>query len=71
MPSEPKQDPTADRLPPASESNRARQTRSRKNITHPIAFEDENLEKNYNRKRNIAKRDRKSPQRKSELRRLH
>ena len=66
MPSEPKPKPPADELPPASQSNRARQTRSRKNITHAIAFEDENLEKTYNRKRNIPK-----TQRKSELRRLH
>ena len=66
MPSEPKPETNADKIPPASQSNRARQTRSRKNITHPIGFEDENLEKTFNRKRNIPK-----PQRKSELRRLH
>jgi len=66
MPSDPKSEPTADNLPPASQSNRARQTRSIKNITHPIAFKDETLEKTYNRKRNVTK-----TQRQSELRRLH
>lgn len=66
MSSDLKPESNADNLPPASQSNRARQTRSRKNITHPIAFEDENLEKTYNRKRNVSQRDRKS-----ELRRLH
>ena len=66
MPTEPAPEPGADKLPPASQSNRARQQRSRKNITHPIGFDDENLEKTFNRKRNITK-----PDRKSELRRLH
>ncbi|MXX92023.1 MAG: hypothetical protein F4Y63_01035 [Chloroflexi bacterium] len=66
MSSDPKSESTADNLPPASQSNRARQTRSRKNITHPITFKDETLEKAYNRKRNVPK-----SQRKSELRRLH
>lgn len=55
-----------DPVPPASESNKARQIRSRRNITHPITFKDETLEENYNRKRDIKKKDRKS-----ELRRLH
>ena len=66
MPSDRKPESKAEKLPPASQSNRARQTRSRQNITHPIAFLDEKLEETYNRKRNIPK-----PQRKSELRRLH
>ena len=48
--------------PPASQSNRARQSYSRLNITRPIRFTDEELEKTYNRERNV---------RKSELRRLH
>ena len=51
---------------PASESNRARQSRSRLNITHPVRFTDEELEKAYNRERSVPKSDRKS-----ELRRLH
>lgn len=66
MSSDPNPESSAEKLPPASQSNRARQTRSRKNITHPISFKDETLEKTYNRKRNITK-----TQRKSELRRLH
>ncbi len=53
-------------VPPASKSNRARQNRSRLNITHPVRFIDEELEETYNRKRNIPK-----SQRKSEIRRLH
>ncbi len=51
---------------PASESNKARQKRSRQNITHPIQFTDKSLEDTYNQKRNIPKSNRKS-----ELRRLH
>ena len=66
MPNEPTPESEAEQLLPASQSNRARQQRSRKNITHPIGFDDENLEKTFNRKRNITK-----PDRKSELRRLH
>ena len=51
MPTEPAPESGADQLPPASQSNRARQQRSRKNITHPVGFDDENLEKTYNRNR--------------------
>jgi hypothetical protein len=51
---------------PASQSNRARRNRSRRNITHPVRFADPNLERAYNRERDISKRDRST-----ELRRLH
>lgn len=70
MPSNPNSEHESDsqpeQLPPASQSNRARQKRSRRNITHPIQFADESLEKTYNVERDIPKTDRKS-----ELRRLH
>lgn len=37
-----------DSPPPASESNRARQARSRLNITHPVRWENDSLEQTYN-----------------------
>ena len=37
-----------DTPPPASESNRARQARSRLNITHPVRWADDSLEQTYN-----------------------
>jgi len=58
--------PEPESLPPASESNRSRQARSRLNITHPIRWSDDALEKTYNRKRNVDK-----TKRNVELRRLH
>ena len=33
---------------PASESNRARQARSRLNITHPVRWQNDSLEQTYN-----------------------
>ena len=38
----------SDRLPPASSSNSARQQRSRRNETHPIRWQDADLEHAYN-----------------------
>lgn len=38
----------SDSPPPASESNRARQARSRLNITHPVSWRDAALEQAYN-----------------------
>ena len=37
-----------DTQPPASESNRARQARSRLNITHPVRWQDDSIEQTYN-----------------------
>ena len=37
-----------DSLPPASSSNAARQQRSRRNDTHPIRWQDADLEQSYN-----------------------
>ena len=38
----------SDSLPPASSSNSARQQRSRRNDTHPIRWQDADLEHVYN-----------------------
>ena len=54
----------SDPLPPASAGNRARQTRSRLNITHPVQWDDAALEQSYNVDR--AHRDKVA-----ELKRLH
>lgn len=38
----------SDSLPPASSSNSARQQRSRRNETHPIRWQDADMEHAYN-----------------------
>lgn len=50
--------------PPASSSNRARQATSRLNITHPVQWQDAELERTYNI-------DRTHRDKSAELKRLH
>ena len=54
----------SDSLPPASSSNSARQQRSRRNDTHPVRWQDADLESAYNV-------DRSGRGGASELKRLH